>query len=351
MSALEALSGITVLKALATPDSDRRCFEDGRGQKQADNAQLDYEEVAFKDISDEAVLSMFVCPEKLCGKVLKSKITLKRHVKAKHAQIRAMDYEKNCPDDLSIRKAAPTCDYCGKHFTRKSNMKQHMMKCNKRALAKVEDDNSGGREEPSGENNLGVWDGLGILSRQVEIDIFAAMFEREVGGDSPKKGNDDPVAEGGAEDVNTVEQLGEDQVGDAEDISTLKKARGVGGAEDEITQEEREDEVGGAEDNAAGIQEEHAGDAENGGDSEKSGDEAGREEEESVSLENENYIRAKDKEEKKKEVSLQEAGLLSLLAAGLATSGNILSSLTTHMQVLLLSSISKIVCNFRFFSN
>ena len=351
MSALEALSGITVLKALATPDSDRRCFEDGRGQKQADNAQLDYEEVTFKDISDEAVLSMFVCPEKLCGKVLKSKITLTRHAKAKHAQIRATDYEMKSPDNLSNRKAASSCDYCGKHFTRKSNMKQHMIKCNKRALAKVEDDNSGGREEPSGENNLGVWDGVGILSRQVEIDIFAAMFEREVGDDSPKKGNNDPVAEGGAEEINTVEQVREDEAGGAEDISTLEKAREVGGAEDEITLEEREDEVVGAEDNAAGIQEEHAGDAEDGGDSQRSGDEAGREEEESVDLENENDIRAKDGEEKKKEVSLQEAGLLSLLAAGLATSGNILSSLTTHMQVLLLSSIAKTLCNFLFFSN
>ena len=351
MSALEALSGITVLKALAMPDSDKRCFEDGRGQKQADNAQLDYEEVAFKDISDEAVLSMFVCPEEFCGKVLKSKITLKRHVKAKHAQIRANDYEMNSPDNLSNRKAESSCNYCGKHFTRKSNMKQHMIKCNKRALAKVEDDNSGGREEPSEENNLGAWDGVGILSRQAEIDIFAAMFEREVGDDSLKKGNDDPVAEGGAEDVNTVEQLGEDQVGDAEDISTLEKAREVGGAEDEITLEEREDEVGGAEDNAAGIQDQHAGDSEDGGDSERSGDEAGREEEESVDLENENDISAKDGEEKKKEVSLQEAGLLSLLAAGLATSGNILSSLTTHMQVLLPSSISKSICNFFFFSN
>ena len=344
MSALEALNGITVLKALTMPDSDRRCFEDGRGQKQADNAQLDNEEVTFKNISDEVVLSMCVCPEELCGKVLKSKITLKRHVKAKHA-------EMNSPDDLSNRKAAPTCDYCGKHFTRKSNMKQHMMKCNKRTLAKVEDDNSGGREEPSEENNLGVWDEVGILSRQVEIDIFAAMFEGEVGNDLPKKGNDDLVAEGGAEDVNTVEQVRECEVGGAEDISTLQKAQEVGGAEDEITVEEREDEVGGAEDNAAGIQDQHAGDSEDGGDSERSGDEAGREEEESVDHENENDIRAKDEEEKKKEVSLQEAGLLSLLAAGLATSGNILSSLTTHMQVLLLSSISKIVCNFRFFSN
>ena len=348
MSALEALSGITVLKALAMPDSDRRCFEDGRGQKQADNAQLDYEEVTFKDISDEAFPSMCVCPEELCGKVFKNKITLKRHVKAKHAQIRATNYEMNSPDDLSNRKAAPTCDYCGKHFTRKSNMKQHMIKCNKRALAKVEDDNSGGREEPSGENNLGVWDGVGILSRQVEIDIFAAMFEGEVGDDLPKKGNDDPVAEGGAEDVNTVEQVREDEVGGAEDIGTLEKAREVGGAEDEITLEEREDEVGGAEDDTTGIQEEHA---EDGGDSGRSGDEAGREEEESVDLGNENDIRAKDEEEKKKEVSLQEAGLLSLLAAGLATSGNILSSLTTHMQVLLLSSISKTICNFLFFSN
>ena len=351
MPALEALSGITVLKALAMPDSDRRCFEDGRGQKQADNAQLDYEEVAFKDISDEAVLSMFVCPEKLCGKVLKSKITLTRHAKAKHAQIRATDYEMKSPDNLSNRKAASSCDYCGKHFTRKSNMKQHMIKCNKRALAKVEDDNSGGREEPSGENNLGVWDGLGILSRQVEIDIFAAMFEGEVGDDLPKKGNDDPATEGGAEKINTVEQVREDEAGGAEDISTLEKTRVLGGAEDEITQEERADEVGGAEDDSTGIQEEHAGDAENGGDFERSVDEAGREEEDGVDLENENNIRAKDKEEKKKEVSLQEAGLLSLLAAGLATSGNILSSLTTHMQVLLLSSISKIVCNFRFFSN
>ena len=351
MSGLEALSGITVLKALAMPDSDRRCFEDGRGQKQADNAQLEHEEVTFKDISDEAVLSTCVCPEELCGKVFKNKNTLKRHVKAKHAQIRATDYEMNSPDDLSNRKAAPTCDYCGKHFTRKSNMKQHMIKCNKRALAKVEDDNSGGREEPSGENNLGVWDGVGILSRQVEIDIFAAMFEGEVGNDVPKKGNDDLVAEGGAEDVNTVEQVREDEVGGAEDIGTLEKAREVGGAEDEITLEEREDEVGGAEDDAAGIQEEHAGDAEDGGDSERSGDEAGREEEEIVDLENENDIRAKDEEEKKKEVSLQEAGLLSLLAAGLATSGNLLSSLTTHMQVLLLSSISKTICNFLFFSN
>ena len=326
MSALEALSGITVLKALAMPDSDRRCFEDGRGQKQADNAQLDYEEVTFKDISDEAFPSMCVCPEELCGKVFKNKITLKRHVKAKHAQIRATDYEMNSPDDLSNRKAAPTCDYCGKHFTRKSNMKQHMIKCNKRVLAKVEDDNSGGREEPSGENNLGVWDGVGILSRQVEIDIFAAMFEGEVGDDLPKKGNDDPVAEGGAEDVNTVEQVREDEVGGAEDIGTLEKAREVGGAEDEITLEERADEVGGAD------------------------DEAGQEEEESVDLENENDIRAKDEDEKKKEISLQEAGLLSLLAAGLATSGNILSSLTTHMQVLLLSSVSKTICNFLFFS-
>ena len=326
MSALEALSGITVLKALAMPDSDRRCFEDGRGQKQADNAQLDYEEVTFKDISDEAFPSMCVCPEELCGKVFKNKITLKRHVKAKHAQIRATDYEMNSPDDLSNRKAAPTCDYCGKHFTRKSNMKQHMIKCNKRVLAKVEDDNSGGREEPSGENNLGVWDGVGILSRQVEIDIFAAMFEGEVGDDLPKKGNDDPVAEGGAEDVNTVEQVREDEVGGAEDIGTLEKAREVGGAEDEITLEERADEVGGAD------------------------DEAGQEEEESVDLENKNDIRAKDEEENKNEVSLQEAGLLSLLAAGLATSGNILSSLTTHMQVLLLSSVSKTICNFLFFS-
>ena len=65
-----------------------------------------------------------------------------------------------------------------------------MKKCGaSRGQAKVEDDNSGGREEdPSGENNLAAWGEVGQGSRKIEIDLFNSIFEPDVQYDFPIQG-------------------------------------------------------------------------------------------------------------------------------------------------------------------
>ena len=276
-----------MLKTLSMSNSDIKFSVDAAGQ--SDKGHLEYEEVTFKDITDDAVLSISICPEQLCGKILKNNTTLQRHMKGKHGQIKATKSETFNLDGTS------TCKYCGKHFTRKSNMKLHMKKCSaSRAQAKVDDDNSGGREEnPSGENNLGTWSEIEEGSRKIENDLFNSIFEPEVQQDNPTHG-----IHGG----DIVERADRDDDRD--------KDGGVGDEDD--------------------------------GDDKEGNEAGGEEEEENIDLVNVNNhagievgkdVKEEERKEAVKELSSHEASLLSLLASGLATSSNILSSLFPQLQV------------------
>ena len=70
MSAFNSFGGITVLKTLSMSDSDLQVSVDTA--RQSDKAQLEYEEVTFTDITDDAVLSFSICPEQFCEKILKN---------------------------------------------------------------------------------------------------------------------------------------------------------------------------------------------------------------------------------------------------------------------------------------
>ena len=174
-------------------------------------------------------------------------------------------------------------------------MKLHMKKCSaSRAQAKVEDDNSGGREEnPSGENNLGIWSEIEEGSRKIENDLFNSIFEPEVQQHNPTHG-----IHGG--DI--------DERADRDD--DRDKDRGVGDEDD--------------------------------GDDKEGNEAGGEEEEENIDLINVNNqagievgkdVKEEERREAVKELSSHEASLLSLLASGLATSSNILSSLFPQLQV------------------
>ena len=106
MSAFTSLGGITVLKTLSMSNSDLKVSLDGA--RKPDKAILEYEEVTFTDITDDAVLSISICPEQLCGKILKNNTTLKRHMRVKHAQMKETKSEIFNSDGLAFA-TTPTC--------------------------------------------------------------------------------------------------------------------------------------------------------------------------------------------------------------------------------------------------
>ena len=99
MSAFTSLGGITVLQTLNMSNSDFVGYMDAA--KQPTKKNLECEEMRFRDISDDAVLSTAICPAQLCGKILKNKTTLKRHMREKHAQIGATKSETINSDGLA----------------------------------------------------------------------------------------------------------------------------------------------------------------------------------------------------------------------------------------------------------
>ena len=227
MSVFTCFGGITVLKTSSMSDSDLKVSVDTA--RQSDKAQLEYEEVTFTDITDDAVLSISICPEQFCGKILKNNTTLKRHMRGKHAQIGATKSETFNLDGLALA-TTPTCEYCGKHFTRKSNMKLHMKKC-AGTMTQGEDENGGGREEnPSGENNLGSWDENEKGSHKIEDDLFSSVFEPEVKYDmATHRVNDGDIHEGaetGEGDVEVKEDR--DEIDGDEDEEDGDEDGGVG---------------------------------------------------------------------------------------------------------------------------
>ena len=284
-------------------DSDLKVSADAA--RKPDKAHLEYEEVTFTDITDDAVLSISICPEPLCGKILKNNTTLKRHMRGKHGQIKAGKSETFNSDGVVLASSS-TCKFCGKHFTRKSNMKLHMKKCGaSRAETKVEDDNSGGREEdPSGETNLAAWGEVEQGSRKIENDLFNSIFEPEVQYDLPTHGVHD------GEGADRDEERGEDGgVGDDKDGEKEKSRDGDGGEEEENIDLEKVN-------NQVGI-------------------EVVKEVAKELTLNNhfETAVKEEETKDAAKELSSHEASLLSLLASGLATSANILSSLSPLLQV------------------
>ena len=208
-------------------------------------------------------------------------------------------------------------------------MKLHMKKCSASTVTQGEDENTGGREENSaGESNLGTWGEVEHGLQNIEEDLFSAIFEPEVEYDLPTHIVNQSDIQEGAE--TWAGDDGDEIDGDEDD----EDANGGVGNEDDGNDKEGENET-------------HIG------------YEAGGEgEEENIDLENVNNhivikVKAKEavkaltlnnkyvvnvKEEERvvatKELSLHEASLLSLLASGLATSANILSSLTPQLQVL-----------------
>ena len=297
-----------MLKTLSMSDSDLKVSADAA--RKPDKAHLEYEEVTFTDITDDAVLSISICPEPLCGKILKNNTTLKRHMRGKHGQIKAGKSETFNSDGVVLASSS-TCKFCGKHFTRKGNMKLHMKKCGaSRAETKVEDDNSGGREEdPSGENNLAAWGEVEQGSRKIENDLFNSIFEPEVQYDLPTHGVHDGDKDEGADRDGEREEDG--GVGDEDDgEGEEKRRRGDDGGEEEgnIDLEKVNNQVGIEVDKEAAKE---------------------------LTLDNHFEIVVKEEERKDspKELSSHEASLLSLLASGLATSANILSSLSPLLQV------------------
>ena len=290
-----------MLKTLSMSNSDLSAD----AARKPDKAHLEYEEVTFTDITDDAVLSISICPEPLCGKILKNNTTLKRHMRGKHGQMKAGKSETFNSDGVALASSS-TCKYCGKHFTRKGNMKLHMKKCGaSRAETKVEDDNSGGREEdPSGETNLAAWGEVDQGSRKIENDLFNSIFEPEVQYDLPIHGVHD------GEGADRDEERGEDGgVGDDKDGEKEKSRDGDGGEEEENIDLEKMN-------NQVGI-------------------EVVKEVAKELTLNNhfETAVKEEERKDSAKELSSHEASLLSLLASGLATSANILSSLSPLLQV------------------
>ena len=274
MSSFTSLGGITVLQTLNMSNSDFVGYMDAA--KQPTKKNLECEEMTFRDISDDAVLSTAICPVQLCGKILKNKTTLKRHIREKHAH-----NKETAISDIPAQSAnKPTCSSCGKHFTRKSNMKNHMKKCN--------DSNSGGREENPRY--------LEQVPRKIEDVFFETIFESKGKYDMPPaNGLNDGDLHNGAE---AVEEGGDEVDGDLEEEDRDKNE----GAGDERIEDVEDDEAGGEEDN--------------------------------IDQDNVNNIFGIEvKEEDRKELSWEESSLLSLLASGLATSATILSSLAPQMQV------------------
>ena len=198
-------------------------------------------------------------------------------------------------------------------------------------MTQGEDENGGGREEnPSGENNLGPWDENGKGSHKIEDDLFSSIFEPVEKYDMPTHGVNDG-------DIHEEAETG------AGDVEVKEDGDEIDGDEDE----EDGDEAGGVGDEKEGEKETHIG--ETGGEEEENIDlenlnnhsgipvkeELGKEAIKELILKNHFGITVKEEEKKKavKELALQEASLLSLFSSGLATSGNILSSLTPLLQV------------------